>query len=86
MTMSSTYSLNGGSPQPIPGGIFTIPSPFTIDASSAGFSDVGTYTIEVIISDSQLTVSASFTLDITNASPRVISTPQAVTAPQYRLT
>jgi hypothetical protein len=45
MTMSSTYSLNGGSPQPIPGGIFTIPSPFTIYAKSVGFSDVGTYKI-----------------------------------------
>jgi hypothetical protein len=45
MTMSSTYSLNGASPQAIPGGIFTLPSPFTIDATSAGFSDVGTYRI-----------------------------------------
>jgi PKD repeat protein len=52
MTMTATYSLNGASHQPIPGGLFTTPSPFTIDATSAGHSDVGIYTISVIISDS----------------------------------
>jgi hypothetical protein len=81
LTMTATYSLNGGSLQSIPGGLFTNSSIFTIDATSAGLSDVGTYTISLIISDSQLTVSASFTLNITNASPRLISQPLPVTAP-----
>jgi hypothetical protein len=40
----------------------------------------------VIVSDSRLTVPASFTLDITNESPRLVSTPLAVTAPQNVLT
>jgi len=52
----------------------------TINAISAGFSDVGTYTISVVISDSVLTVPASFNLTITNESPRLISTPPAVPA------
>jgi large repetitive protein len=30
MTMTATYSLNGGAAQPIPGGLFTLPSPLTI--------------------------------------------------------
>jgi hypothetical protein len=72
MTMTATYSLNGGSAQSIPGGLFSLPTPFIIDATSAGLIDVGTYIISVIISDSNLAVSASFTLDITNASPRSI--------------
>ena len=86
MTMTATYSLNGRPAQPIPGGLFTKPSPLTIDATSAGFSDVGIYTISVSISDSLLTVPASFTLDITNECPRLLSTPLPVTAPQYVLT
>jgi hypothetical protein len=45
MMMTATYSLNGASPQPIPGGLFTKPSPLTIDATSAGIIDVGIYTI-----------------------------------------
>jgi hypothetical protein len=45
MTMTATYSLNGASSQQIPGGLFTKPSPLTIDATSAGIIDVGIYTI-----------------------------------------
>jgi hypothetical protein len=40
----------------------------------------------VIVSDTKLSVPASFTLDVTNASPREIKTPAAVTAPQKMLT
>jgi hypothetical protein len=86
MTMTATYSLNSGPTQPIPGGLFSIPNQFTIVATSAGLSDVGTYIISVIISDSQLSVSAIFTLAITNASPRLISTPSAVYFPNNMLT
>jgi hypothetical protein len=81
LSMTATYSLNGASALTIPGGLFSQPSSLTIDGTSAGLSDVGTYTISVIISDSQLHVATSFTLEITNASPRLISTPLAVTAP-----
>jgi hypothetical protein len=53
MTMTAaTYSLNGGVAIPIPGGLFTLPSPFTIKATSVGLIDVGIYTISVTISDS----------------------------------
>ena len=81
LTMTATYTLNGGSALPIPGGIFNKPAPFKIDVTSAGLSDVGTYTISVIMSDSQLAVTASFTLNITNAIPRLNSTLQNITAP-----
>jgi len=87
ITMTATYSLNGAV-KTIAGGLFTIPStsPFTILATSTGLIDVGFYTISVTVSDSKLAVSASFTLDVTNASPREISTPLAVTAPQNKVT
>jgi hypothetical protein len=81
LTMTATYSLNGGAANAIPGGIFTVPSLLTIDATSAGLADVGAYTISVSISDSLSAVTSSFTLSITNASPRLVSAPLAVTAP-----
>jgi hypothetical protein len=34
MTMTATYSYNGGSSKAIPGGIFTKPSEFQIDVAS----------------------------------------------------
>jgi PKD repeat protein len=52
MTMTATYSLNGGAAIPIQGGLFTLPTTFTINATSVGLSDVGIYTISVTISDS----------------------------------
>jgi hypothetical protein len=70
LTMTATYSLNGGSAESIPGGLFTKTSPLTIKATSTKISDVGIYTISVIISDSKLSVPSSFTLEITNISPR----------------
>jgi hypothetical protein len=86
MTMTASYSLNGASALLITVGLFSKPSPLTIDATSSGLSDVGTYTISLIISDSQLTVPASFYLNITNASPRLISPPLPVTARQNEVT
>jgi len=88
LTMTATYSLNGGSAQSISGGLFTKTSPLTIKATSTSISDVGIYTISVIVSDSKLSVTSSFTLDITNTSPRLISPPLAlaVNAPQNVLT
>ena len=52
VTMTATYSLNGDAAHSIPGGIFTLPTPLTIKATSAGLIDVGIYTISVIVSDS----------------------------------
>ena len=69
LTMTATYSQNGGKGQSIPGGLFTKTSPLTIKATSTKISDVGIYTISVIISDSKLSVPSSFTLEITNKSP-----------------
>jgi hypothetical protein len=86
MSMTATYSLNGGAAKTIPGGLFTMPTPFTIKATSAGLVDVGLYTISVVVSDSKLSVSDSFTLEVTNASPRELLTPIVVTAPQNKLT
>jgi hypothetical protein len=86
ITMTATYSLNGVAGQKIPGGLFTLPTPFTIKATSSGLIDVGIYTISVEVSDSNFSVSDSFTLEVTNASPRELLTPIAVTAPQNKLT
>ena len=81
LTMEATYSLNGGAAVSISGGIFALLPPFTIVAASQGLVDVGAYTISVSVSDSLSSVTTSFTLIITNTSPRLVSTPLAVTAP-----
>ena len=81
LTMTATYSLNGGAAIAIPGGIFTVSSLLTIVATSTGLVDVGAYTISLSISDSLSAVTTSYTLSITNASPRLVSAPLAVTAP-----
>ena len=69
ISMLATYQLNGGAVSTIPGGIFSVPSLLTIDATSVGLVDVGTYKISLSVSDSLATVTASYTLTITNASP-----------------
>jgi hypothetical protein len=86
ITMLATYQLNGGAVSTIPGGIFSVPTPFTIDVASVGLVDVGTYKISLSVSDSLATVTTSYTLKITNASPRLISTPLAVNAPLNSIT
>ena len=80
ISMTATYLLNGGNAQSIPGGIFTFLSPLTIVANSVGLVDVGFYTISVSVSDSLSSVATSYTLTIKNTSPRLLSTPPAVTA------
>jgi len=87
LTMTATYSKNGGAVMTVPEGIFTKPAEFLIDVNSVGLVDVGIYTISLSVSDSLLTVNASFTLTITNERPRLNSTHlPAITAPQYNLT
>ncbi len=51
ITMTATYSLNGGASVAIPGGIFTVPGLLTIDVISTGLADVGLYTIYLSLSD-----------------------------------
>jgi hypothetical protein len=80
ISLTANYSLNGGNPRSIPGGIFKFLSPLTLVATSVGQVDVGLYTISVSASDSLSSVATSYTLTITNASPRLVSTPPAVTA------
>jgi hypothetical protein len=72
VTMVATYQLNGGAVSKIPGGIFSVPSLLTIDATSVGMVDVGTYKISLSVSDSLAVVTTSYTLTITNSSPRLI--------------
>jgi hypothetical protein len=84
--MVASYQLNGGAVSTIPGGIFSVPTLFTIDVASVGLVDVGTYKISLSVSDSLATVTTSYTLSITNASPRLISTPLAVNAPLNSIT
>ena len=72
ISMTATYSLNGEIPRSIPGGIFTFLSPLTLVATSVGLVDVGLYTISVSASDSLSSVATSYTLTITNASPRLV--------------
>jgi hypothetical protein len=86
ITMSASYSLNGGAAISIPGGIFALLNPLTIVATSVGLADVGTYTISVSVSDSLSPVTTSYTMTVTNASPRLVSNPPAVTAPLNVLT
>jgi hypothetical protein len=82
ITMTASYSFNGGAATSIPGGIFIIPSAFTIYAASLGLADVGSYVITLSISDSLLTTTSSYTLTITNVAPRLVTTLLDVTAPQ----
>lgn len=51
ITMTGTYSYNGGASLPLPGGIFTVPSSFMIGVTSLSIADVGVYTITLTISD-----------------------------------
>ena len=53
LSLSATYSVNGGAALPIPGGMFTVGTlPMSLLAQSTGLGDVGTYTIAVLVSDS----------------------------------
>jgi hypothetical protein len=60
----------------IPGGIFTKPAEFEIDAVSTSISDTGSYVITMTVSDDfPSSVTTSFTLIVTNAAPKVVSVP-----------
>jgi hypothetical protein len=61
----------------IPEGIFTKLSGFQIDVASTSITDTGSYVITVTVSDDfPSSVTASFTLSITNAAPKVVSVPK----------
>jgi hypothetical protein len=74
MTLTATYSLNGGAATAIPGGIFTKPSQFIIEANPTSPANVGTYTISLTVSDTSLTVTSSFVVTVANTPPRFTGT------------
>jgi hypothetical protein len=49
LTMKATYSFNGASAMPIPGGIFTKPDVFQIAVASTSIADTGVYTISLAV-------------------------------------
>jgi hypothetical protein len=74
LTIEATYSLPGAPSLPIPGGIFTNKSNFLLEVASTSISDTGLYTIALKISDPEpKTLSSTFTLDVTNTAPRLVS-------------
>jgi hypothetical protein len=76
LTMKATYSFNGGSIMPIPGGIFKQPSEFQIDVASTSITDTGTYVITMTVSDEfPSSMTESFTLSITNVAPKIVTVP-----------
>jgi hypothetical protein len=69
-----TYKYNGGSETVIPGGIFTKPDEFQIDVASTSIADTGSYVITITVSDDfPSSITTSFTVNVTNAAPRVTS-------------
>jgi len=74
MSLTATYSFNGGAPLPIPGGIFTTPSSFMIHVYPTGYSSVGTYSISLIVSDSVESVTSSFQLTVKNTPIKFTAT------------
>ena len=71
MTMTATYTYNGGAALTIPGGIFTKPAEFQIDVTSTLMADIGTYIITMIVSDDfPASFTSTFMLSITNTVPR----------------
>ena len=76
ITMEATYSLNGVAAVAIPGGIFSVPSPFTLDVTSNSIANTGVYTIRLTVKDQlPASVTQSFTINITNSVPKVVSIP-----------
>jgi hypothetical protein len=49
ITMTATYTLNGGTAVMIPNGIFTFPSAFTIAVGSTSIVDTGVYTLTLTV-------------------------------------
>lgn len=73
MKMTATYRFNGGAAMAIPGGIFTQPAAFQLEVAATSIINTGTYVISLQISDPYpLTLSTSFTLMITNKSPKIV--------------
>ena len=74
--MALSYTFNSSaSALPAPGGIFTFPAPQTsleIIATSLDLADVGVYVLTIPVTDGDLSVSDTFTLEITNTPPAII--------------
>jgi hypothetical protein len=75
LTMTATYSFNGASAMPIPGGIFTKPDEFQIDVASTSIADTGVYDITLTVSDLLLaSLTQTFKVIVTNTAPKIAST------------
>jgi hypothetical protein len=74
--MAISYIFNNStSSSQVPGGIFTIAAtqpPLEIIATSKALADVGLYVFTIPVTDGQLSVSNTFTLNITNTHPEMI--------------
>ena len=72
-----SYTFNSStSALPVLGGIFTLPAPQTsleIIATSIALSNVGVYVFTIPVTDGDLAVSETFSLEITNTPPSIIS-------------
>jgi hypothetical protein len=76
LTIQATFSLSGGSSIAIPSGIFTQLSNEDLLVTSTSISDIGIYTITLIISDLEpKTLTSSFTVEVLNTAPRILSNP-----------
>lgn len=73
--MALSYTFNGStSPRQAPGGIFTLftpQPPLEIIATSLALEDVGVYVFTIPVTDDQLSVTDTFTLEITNTAPEM---------------
>jgi hypothetical protein len=74
--MAISYIFNNStSSSRVPGAIFTIAAtqpPLEIIATSLALADVGLYVFTIPVTDGQLSVSNTFTLNITNTPPEMI--------------
>jgi hypothetical protein len=70
LQLTATYSRVGDAGLKIlPIGIFTLPYPFVIWVNSTGIEDVGSYFFTLEVTDGLVTLTDTFTLDITNQDP-----------------
>ena len=76
-TLSGTYTFNGGGSLTLPSGtLFTFPTGTTLEVTSTQ-TDVGSYTITLYITDpgGKVSPATSFTLQIIETNPKIVSTP-----------
>ncbi len=74
--MSVTYTIGANPAVTIPSGIFTLPSTYVLQLAPTAITDVGVYTITVVVTDpGGLSATSSFTFTVTNTAPTWASNP-----------